>query len=346
MGSGWWVTIEHPPVLRRLLKASLKRGALVAAANWPVTLIQAVADSLFKLLIAAPLLGGIFLVALVIGAEPGTLLTLDWRELVATIITSLRSRPLVLTAFLLALSVVIVGGSLFVFLVKGGTVGVLVRGEREGGAIELPPLHLDLVMRASRFSIELFSECAQALFPRYARLGFGLMAVYLASGAAYLLTVLATHAASRLLLAALITVGFVGWITLVNLLYLLMQIVIAADDCGVISAGARVLAFLRREWRIVAAVFAVVLALVIVATGASLLAAAALGLIAFVPLVWPAVLALQLMAWVLRGLVFQYIGLSSIGAYVKLYREFAAAHAEGRLGRTEITPQLPLHSRS
>jgi len=30
------------------LKPVLKRGALVAAANWPVTLIQATADSLFS----------------------------------------------------------------------------------------------------------------------------------------------------------------------------------------------------------------------------------------------------------------------------------------------------------
>ena len=44
------------------LKPVLKRGALVAAANWQVTLIQATADSLFKLLIATPVFGGLFLV--------------------------------------------------------------------------------------------------------------------------------------------------------------------------------------------------------------------------------------------------------------------------------------------
>ena len=38
---------------RRALKAAIKRGALIAAANWQVTLIQASADSLFKLLLAA-----------------------------------------------------------------------------------------------------------------------------------------------------------------------------------------------------------------------------------------------------------------------------------------------------
>ena len=53
---------------RHSLKPAIKRGALLAAANWPVTLIQASADSLFKLLLAAPVIGGVFLVALSIGS--------------------------------------------------------------------------------------------------------------------------------------------------------------------------------------------------------------------------------------------------------------------------------------
>src|SRR5262245_33555571 len=163
--------MELPPVtLRKTVQAVLKRGALVAAANWPVTLIQSVADSLFKLLIAAPLIGGIFLVALVVGDEPVTLLTLEWRDLAATIVSSLISHPLVLASFVLAMSVVIVGGSLFVFLVKGGTVSALVQGEQGAGPVEVPPLHWNVVTSASKFSIERFIESAEALFPRYARL--------------------------------------------------------------------------------------------------------------------------------------------------------------------------------
>ena len=71
------------------------------------------------------------------------------------------------------------------FLVKGGTVGVLVRGERHAGAIERPPLMPESIGRASAFSVDAFIECAQRLFPRYARLGVLLMAVYLLSGSAY-----------------------------------------------------------------------------------------------------------------------------------------------------------------
>ena len=171
------------------LKAALKRGALIAAANWPVTLIQASADSLFKLLLAAPIIGGVFLVALAVGSEPSAFITLEWREMVAAIASALVSQPIVLTAFLLAVAVVVVGGSLFVFLVKGGTVATLVRSDRETGPIEEPPLYVSAVARASRFSIDPYIEDARHLFPRYARLGVVLMAVYLVSGLGFLVLV-------------------------------------------------------------------------------------------------------------------------------------------------------------
>src|SRR5262245_11459245 len=205
----------------------------------------------------------------------------DWRELATTIVTSLLSRPLVLTAWIASLGVVITGASLFVFLIKGGAVGILVRGERIAGPIEQPPLLPDVVATASAFSVDQFIESARALFPRYARLGLALMSVYLASGAAYLAVVLGSRSGEGWLMTGVLTVAFVAWITIVNLLYLLLQIVIAADDCSVTSAMPRVSSFLHRERRSVAAVFLVVLALVVGATGASVLAMTALGLIAF-----------------------------------------------------------------
>lgn len=308
------------------LKPVLKRGALVALANWPVTLIQTTADSIFKLLIATPVIGGLFLVGLVIGATPEDLLDLEWREMAATIITSLLSHPVVLTAFLASLGVVVVGGSLFVFLIKAGAVAVLVRGEREAGAIEQPPLHFDVVRRASKYSAELFIESAQSLFPRYMRLGLMLMAIYAVSGGLYLVAAYESGFRGDLggLLTFLMTVGFVSWITIVNLVYLLMQIVIAAEDCSVAKAWPRLAAFVRQQLRSLSIVFGVVLALVVAATGVSLLATAALGLIAFVPFVGLAVLPLQLLAWIFRGVVFQFIGLTSIGAYIRLYRDYVS----------------------
>ncbi len=314
------------------LKSTLKRGALVAAANWPVVVIQAVADSLFKALIAMPLVGGVFLVAIAVGAEPGALMSLGWRELIGTIVGSLTSRPFMLAAFLLALAIVGAGGSLFVFLVKGGTIATLVRAERMAGDIEHPPLGLDVVTGASAFSVEGFVDASRGLWPRFVRLGGILLAVYAGSALAYLAILVARRSAGGWAVAALTTSGFVAWITLVNFAYLLMQIVIVADDCSVAAAWSRTAVFVRRRRRDVAAVFLVVLALVVFATGASLLATAALGLISFVPLLGLAVLSLQLVAWLFRGLVFQFIGLASVGAYVNLYRGLAeSAPAEAGL---------------
>ena len=318
--------------LSSTLKLTLKRGALVAAANWPLTIIQAIADALFKLLIAAPLLGGIFLVALVVGAEPVTLMSLEWRDLTTTIVESLLSKPLVLMAWVAALGVVVGGGSLFIFLIKGGAVSVLVRGERAAGPIEQPPLLPDVVAQASAFSVDAFIEGARTLFPRYARLGLALMGLYLASGLGFLAVIAASRGTGEGWgVAALATTSFVAWITLINLVYLLAQIVIASDSCSVTSAIPRVWAFVRRERRTVGGVFTVVLALVLCATGASILATTLLGLIAFVPLFGFVFIPLSLLAWMLRAIVFQYIGLASIGAYLKLYREAKPGLVEGRV---------------
>jgi hypothetical protein len=329
--------------LSSTLKLTLKRGALVAAANWPLTIVQAVADSLFKLLVAAPLLGGIFLVALVVGAEPVALLSLEWRDLAATIAASLLSKPLVLVAWVASLAVVVGGGSLFIFLIKGGAVSVLVHGERNAGPIEQPPLLPEVVARASAFTMDAFMTGATTLFPAYARLGLVLMGLYLASGGGFLALVAAIRSGGEGWgLAALVTAVFVAWITLVNLCYLLTQIVIASEGCSVVAALPRVSAFIRRERRTVGGVFVVVLALVIFATGASILATTLLGLVAFVPLFGFIVIPLSLLAWMLRAIVFQYIGLASVGAYLKLYREASAGLVEGQVHRHDRLREVPV----
>jgi hypothetical protein len=186
-------------------------------------------------------------------------------------------------------------------------------------------LHVSAVARASRFSVDSYIESARRLFPRFLRLGFMLLTVYLVSGLAYLALVINRTASDGWSVTALITAVFAGWITVVNLTYLLIQIVVAADDCSVPAAARRMVAFVRQERRHVSAVFLLVLALVVAATGASVLATAALGLVAFVPFVGLAALPLQLLAWLMRGLVFQYLGLTSVGAYLKLYRGFTEA---------------------
>jgi hypothetical protein len=310
---------------RHIIKAALKRGALVAAANWPVTLIQAAADGVFKLWIAVPLLGGVLLVTLVIGGGTEPLDTVDWRVLATQIVTSLASHRLVLLAFVLSLGVVVAGGSLFVFLVKAGTVGVLVGGERRAPPVDDESwLEASTLAGASAFSMERFIDSARTLFPRYARLGFLLMSVYAGSAVAYLgLVVAAGRADTGWWIASVAAILFVAWTTLVNFVYLLVQLVMAAEDCSVTEAMRRVRAFLAAGYRTVGGVFLVVLAMVLLATVASLLAFAALGLVLVLPFLWLAAVPLQLLAVVVRAVVFQFIALTSIGAYAQLYREFA-----------------------
>ena len=112
--------------------------------------------------------------------------------------------------------------------------------------------------------------------------------------------------------------------TLLNFFYLLIQMVVVVEDCSVRSATRRVVRFLRAEPRLTFGVFGVVLLLVIGATIVSVIATTSLGLIAFVPLAGLAVVPLQLLAWLFRGLVFQFLGLSALGAYLTLYRRYAA----------------------
>jgi len=325
--------------VRHTFKTALKRGLLVAAANWPVALAQATADALFKVLMAAPLVGGVILATLVINADTDALTTNDWRVLTAALISSLLQHRVVLAAFLSSLTLVIVGGSLFVFLVKGGTIGVLVRGERQAGALELQPLQLTGLYSASGFSLERFVDSCRALFPRYARLGFVLLVVYLLTGGIFVaVLLLGSRTNESLAFTSITTIVFAIGTTFVNLLYLLVQVVIAADDCGISTAVRRVIAFVRHDRRVLAGVFGVLLGMVVLATGASLIAFTALSLIFLVPFAWLAAIPLQLLAFLLRALVFEYIDLTSIAAYAALYRSFTARDDVGQLS-TVTAPQ-------
>jgi hypothetical protein len=46
-------------------------------------------------------------------------------------------------------------------------------------------------------------------------------------------------------------------------------------------------------------------------------------LISFVPFVGLAVFPLQAIAWFVRGMLFQYLGLTALGSYLTLYRGHA-----------------------
>ena len=63
-------------------------------------LVQFVADTLFKTLVAVPVVGGLVLVALVVGGNPFDLLRLDdLTQTISTMVGVLLAQPVALAAF-------------------------------------------------------------------------------------------------------------------------------------------------------------------------------------------------------------------------------------------------------
>jgi hypothetical protein len=305
------------------LKFALKRGALVTAANWQVVLVQFVADTLFKTLLAVPIVGGLVLVALVVGGDPFEMLRLEPSQILSTMVGVLLAQPIALAAFLIALGLILAGGSVLMFAIKAGSVTVLLAGDRVAGPIEQPPLRMSSLKQANQSNVERFTTGVRALFARYLRLGIGLTIVYALLAGGYIALVFgppATAALAGPVAVTLASLGLILAVTLVNFIYLLLQIAVAAEDCTVLEAVPHVARLLRRRTKAMSQVLAAILALMLMATGVSILATAALGLIAFVPFVGLAALPLQVFAWLVRGVVFQFVGLTGVATYVRLHR--------------------------
>jgi hypothetical protein len=309
------------------LKYLLKRGALLAAANWQAVAIQFVAQTTFQVLLAVPIIGAAILVAVVLGGDIADLLQGSMREMFTTIASALMSEPVAFVSFMVAFSLVLLGGSVLMFLVKGGTVDVLLAAHVKAGAIEREPITLDSLRGAGQFTLRRFTDGCASLFRSYLMLGLVLMVVYAVSFGGCLAFVVYGYrlASGRILLvgwtfvAAIAVAALVAWITIVNLLYLLAQIAIAVDRLRLSEAVRAVARFVRAEFRELAGLFLLVLAMVVAAMFASALAWSGVGLIAFVPLVGLAVFPLQIAALILRGIVFEYLGLTALGAYLSLY---------------------------
>jgi hypothetical protein len=318
------------------LKHLLKRGALLTAANWQTVAIQFVAQTTFQVLLAVPILGAAMLVTLLLRADLGDLLQGSLRDIFTTIASTLMSEPVALVAFITAFTVVLFGGSVLMFAVKGGTIEVLLAANAAAGAVERQPITFDSLRPASRFTLQRFTEGCARLFRRYLALGALLMLVYALAAAGYLAFVAYGFRAAegRVLMigwtfiAAMAAAMVVAAITVINFLYLLLQIAMAVDGVGLVQGARATLRFIRADLRELAGVFAVVVALAAAATLASALAWSGVGLIAFVPLVGLAVIPLQLAALLVRGLVFEFLGLTALGAYLTLYQGYAARRGD------------------
>ena len=310
------------------LKLLLKRGALLAAANWPTVAIQFVAETTFQVLVAIPILGAAVLLAVVVGADLRDLLQGGLRDIATRIAGALAAEPVALGSFGVAFSIALGSASVLMFLVKGGVLDVLLAAQESAGACEVEPISIDTIEPAACFTLPRFINGCTRLFRPYLALGLVLFVAYAVTAGAYVaFVVYGYRAASGVIsvvgltfLAAVAAVVLIVWITLVNFVYLLMQIAMAADNLGLRDAFRAVLGFVRAEFSLLARIFLIILGLEVGATLVSALAWSGLGLIAFVPLVGLAVVPVQIMALIVRGLAFAYIGLAAASAYLALYR--------------------------
>lgn len=312
------------------LRAALTRGALVTLSNWPVILVEFSIESLYKMALAVPVVGGAFMVAVLAGADVRSLFAEGVRSAAGLVISALMNSPVALTSFLMAVVLVATGGSIVMFLIKAGTLSVLVTGERRAADIERGPLRYESLVRTCAYDIPALLGGIRRFGRRAMTLSLWLSLSYAAIGLAY---VEALGAAFRLaaqpawgsvwpLLVVLATSVGALLVTVVNLIFDLVRIIITCDDCGLRVASSRLWSFLSEDTRQVVGILAVVGALLTLAAAASLLVAAGLALVAWVPVVGLVVVPLQAAAWLIRGLLFQYMALSALAAYQTQYRRF------------------------
>jgi hypothetical protein len=220
-----------------------------------------------------------------------------------------------------------------------------VRADLDAPDLETPPLRLATLRTAARFDLDRFADVCRRHFRRYVAIGVLLIAVYAIVAVVYVAAVLTSYqvVANRglfvgwTMVASVISVALVLGLTVINLLYLLTQLIVASENCGVRCAMAHVGRFLSRQGGQIAMVFLVMLLVVGLATMASILATAGLGFIGFIPIVGLTVLPLQLAAWLARGIIFQYLGLGALSAYTRLYH-----WTRHSTGVTDVAPAYPL----
>src|SRR4029434_9268663 len=97
--------------------------------------IQFVAQTTCQVLLAVPIIGAAILVAVLLGGDLADLLNGSLRDVFTTVASTLMSEPVALVAFMTSFSLVLLGGSVLMFVVKGGTVEVLLAANAAAGAM-------------------------------------------------------------------------------------------------------------------------------------------------------------------------------------------------------------------
>src|SRR5690606_6426705 len=109
---------QERPMTPLPLRAALKRGALVTAANWQVVLIDFSVECLYKAVVAAAIIGGAVMVATVLGGDLETMVGGGLQQAAEIVVTSLAAAPAGLLSFVMAIAIVGFGGACLMFAVK------------------------------------------------------------------------------------------------------------------------------------------------------------------------------------------------------------------------------------
>jgi hypothetical protein len=327
------------------LRAALKRGALVTAANWPVVLLDFAIETLYKFALTVPVAGGALLVAAVLGGDVRGLVGGGVTETIDLALATLADAPLALMSFLTAVLIVAAGGGLLMMAVKIGGLAMLVETDRRAGDSERTSQHFASLRRASVCTARNVLDASRRFGPRAMRLGMFLGTAYGAIGAAWLLVVTASLRLSDddrvaaawplVVLVATIAAGLA--VLCANLLYDLLRVIVVTDDCSVRAGFGRLRAFAAADFRQIVAICGVVSLVLLAGLAVATPAMAAFTFVSWVPVAGLIAAPLQIVAWLVQGLVFQYVGLAALSAYQTRYRRLA-------LEETALAAAAPVQS--
>jgi hypothetical protein len=319
----------HAPALRALLL----RGSVVAAANWPVVIAQAIAESIVKALAGIPLAGAAVLLLLL--SVPNALPAAgQLRDGATAVLATLATVPAALAGVAVSALVAGLGAIVFGAAIKAGTVTVIVAGEARAGPLAGPLRVADLAA-AHAWSRARFMSGCRRYGPRFVHLALVLAVVEGAIALGYAAAVVQAYrgfvsvTASWWLPPVVVGVSGIALAASIaaELVYRLAQLVLVIEDAGAVDAGRGALAFIRRDALAVARLCVASVLLSALAFVVTLIAAAAFGLVSFVPVAGVAVLPLQAAVWVVRGLTLPFIELAALAAYAAVYRRPAPATA-------------------
>jgi hypothetical protein len=332
------------------LGASIRRGSLIVAANWPIILIDVAVESFCRLALALPIVGGALVVTTFAGSDLQSVLADGVRATADLVVGGLATEPLALATFLAAVALVAVGGEAVLFIVKAGTLAVIAGADARAGDLQQLPLSAATLGRVRVFALETVVESGRHFSRRGIVLALWLGLVYAAVGGAYLSLVhwgLADLGAPWMpawsVLVLLATSAVVVIVGVANLAYTLLRVVIVTDDCGIGEAVGRLGRFVMEDARQVIGVFAVIAGIEILAGAVALVAAGGLAPIGYLPVATLLLLPLQAALWVVRSLIFEALSLVGVAAYQTQYRRFGQARG-GVLSAARETAEDPLEA--